>query len=223
MPSAVVARVASSRSSTGRSRTRPSVDLRLVPSRIGQPRTRSAPRSRTSARFCSGVLPKPKPRIHDQVRARHAEPLGTLDGGVEIGDDLGDEVAIAWLGAVVHHHQRDVAFCREPGERVVRSHAPDVVEQVGAGIEGGRGDPGLGRVDAERHPGQRGSQRGDHRHARGRALRPRPPRRGPAAWIRRRRRAGPRHRRPSGDRARRRPAPGRPGPPGGRRPRTSRA
>src|SRR5258706_9315277 len=60
-PSAVVASVASSRWSAGRSRTLPSVDLREVPSRIGRPRTCSAASSRGRTRLWAAVLPNPKP------------------------------------------------------------------------------------------------------------------------------------------------------------------
>ena len=62
----------------------------------------------------------------------------------------GMNVRVARLGAVVHDDQRDAVVGGEPGERVVVADAPDVVDEVGAGGEGGLGDGGLGRVDAER-------------------------------------------------------------------------
>src|SRR5207342_1166826 len=72
MPRAVVARVASSRWSAGRSRTRPSVDFRLVPSSTGRPSRRSVPSSRRSSRLCSGVLPNPNPG--STMRSSHGTP-----------------------------------------------------------------------------------------------------------------------------------------------------
>ena len=77
--------------------------------------------------------------------------------------DLADEIAVARLGAVVHHDQRDLASRCEPDERVVLADAPDVVDGVGAGIERGRGDAGLGRVDRERHRRQRRANGADDR------------------------------------------------------------
>ena len=39
------------------------------------------------------------------------------------------------------------ALRREPDERVVGADAPDVVDEIRAGVEGGRRDGRLGRVD----------------------------------------------------------------------------
>ena len=52
----------------------------------------------------------------------------------------------------------------EPGESVVVAHAPDVVDEVGAGGERGLGDGRLGGVDAERGVGERLAQGRDDRH-----------------------------------------------------------
>ena len=49
-------------------------------------------------------------------------------------------------------------------QRVVRGHAPDVVDEVGARVERRLGDGRLRRVDADRHVRQRVAERGDDRH-----------------------------------------------------------
>src|SRR5207237_7692744 len=74
---AVVASVAASRWSAGRSRTFPRVDFREVPSTTGRPSVRSIGSSRRSSRLCSGVFPNPKPgstrrdsQAHPAARAR---------------------------------------------------------------------------------------------------------------------------------------------------------
>ena len=176
------------------------------------PAARRGPRS--SSRLWSAVFPKPMPG------STMIDPRGDpgadrpLDGGAQVGDDLGHDVVVARLGAVVHHDQRDAARRGEPGQGVVGADAPDVVEQVRAGVEGRLGDGGLGRVDAERRPGR--AARTAARPARpAPAPRPRSPSRGRAASTRRRCRAGRRPRRPCG-------APGRPRRRPGRRPRAAR-
>ena len=68
------------------------------------------------------------------------------------------------LGPVVHDHQRDPVVRGEPDERLVVADPPDVVDQVGAGGQGGLGDGRLRGVDAERRVGQGRPQAGDDRH-----------------------------------------------------------
>jgi hypothetical protein len=50
----------------------------------------------------------------------------------------------------VHQHDRDAALRSEGQHRLVGRHAPDVVDQRGAGVERGRGDGRLRRVHAQR-------------------------------------------------------------------------
>ena len=207
-PSAVVASVASSRSSAGRSRTRPRVDLRLVPSRIGRPSVAQVASSRSSSRFWSGVLPNPNPG--STMRSSQATPSRDrpLERGSQVGDDLGARVRVARLGAVVHHDERDAASAARRGERIVVADAPDVVDQVGAGGQRGLRDRGLGRVDADGHVRQGRADGGDDRHDASRLLGGSRAR-GPAGSTRHRCRAGRRPRRPSGAPGRRPRRPGR--------------
>ena len=224
-PRTVVATVASTRSPGGRSRTLPSVDFRDVPRRTGRPSARSSGELARGARGCAtGALPKPKPGIDDQPLPRHAGTDGPLDRPLEVGDDLGHEGRVAGLGPVVHEHERDAVLGGDPGDGVVVGHAPDVVDEVGPGVERRRGDGRLRRVDRERHVRQRRAEGPDHGHDAGDLVGRVDRRVARAATTRRRRRGGRRLRRPSaGRRAPRPPPPGSSaGRPGGRRRRTSR-
>ena len=154
MPRVVVASVASRRSPAGRSRTRPRVDLRLVPRRIGRPSRRSVPSSRRSSRLWSGVLPNPKSGIDDQVVPGHSEAGGAVKRALQVRDELRQEGPVARLCAVVHDDDRDAVIGCETGQRVVVADAPDVVDEVRAGGEGCLGDGGLGRVHADRGVGK---------------------------------------------------------------------
>ena len=128
----------------------PRVDLREVPRRIGRPSARSAPRSASSARLWSGVFPNPNPGSTISPSHGDAGGEGALERRPEVGDHLRHDVAIARLGAVVHQHDRHAAGRREPDHRRVVGHAPDVVDEMGAGIEGGLGDGRHRRVDRDR-------------------------------------------------------------------------
>ena len=220
IPSAVVASVASRRWSAGRSSTRPSVDLRT--SRAGSAgRARGAPRARQEHEVCSAVLPNPKPG--STMRSSRRTPAERpLERGAQVRDHLADQVRVAGLGAVVHDDERDAPRRGEPGEAVVRADAPDVVDQVGAGIEGGGRDRGLRGVDADRHrpatplgPPRRPGRPAPVSSASSRA-------RGRVGSTRRRCRAGRRLPRPSGGPARRAAPTGSRRPRAGRRRRTSR-
>ena len=100
------------------------------PSRIGRPSSRSRPRSRSSARFCSARLAEADAGIDEDVcprgRRRATRPL---DRPLEVRDDLGDEVRVARLGSRLCISMIGHAARRgEPGQRVVRRDAPDVVD-----------------------------------------------------------------------------------------------
>ena len=183
--------------SAGRSRTRPSVDFRLVPSRIGRPRIRSVPSSRTSSRLCSGVLPNPNPGSTIRSSQRTPSREGPLDRALEVGDQLGEERRVAGLGPVVHDDQRDAVLRREPGEGVVVTDPPDVVDEVGAGSQGGLGHGWLRRVDAQRRVGEGRTEGRDDRDDPAPLLVGVDGARGPAASIRHRRRGGRRRPPPS--------------------------
>ena len=163
--SAVVARVASSRSSPGRSSTLPRVDFRDAPRRIGRPRTRSAARSRRSATLWSAVLPNPKPG--STTIASHATPAreGPVDRGLQVGDHLRQEVRVARLGPVVHQDDRDARAPR----RAARSSSCVAVPQMSLtrpapASSAAAATARLRRVDADRHVRQDGADRGDDGH-----------------------------------------------------------
>ena len=220
----VVASVASTRWSAGRSSSRPRVDLREVPEQDRPAEDAQRAEARRAARGCGRA----------SCRTRTPGPRSAPshgDAGVErpgrsprcrSATTSATTFAVARLGAVVHQHDRHAARGGEPDHRRVVGDAPDVVEEVGAGVEGGLRDGRARRVDRDRGGGQR------RRDGRGPPGRPAPPprRRRPGrdrdGSRRRRRRAGPRPRRPSGAPAPRRPRPGRPRP-AARRPRRSRA
>ena len=150
IPSAVVASVASSRSSGGRSRILPSVDLRDVPSRIGRPQRPQRAEVAEQRDVVVGGLPEPDARVDDERRPagrRHARPA---QGRPQVGDDLAHDVVVAGLGPVVHHDERHAGARGQLGQSGVRAGAPDVVEQVRAGGQGGLGNDDLGGVDAQR-------------------------------------------------------------------------
>ena len=164
MPSAVVASVppaAGRRAGPGRDR-----GSTCGSSRAGSAgRAGAAPRARAAARGCGRrVLPNPKPG--STMRSSHATPetQGAFDGALEVRDELGQEPRVARLGAVVHDDERDAVVGGEAGQRVVLADPPHVVDEVGAGGEGGLGDGRLGRVDAQRRVGQRRPQCRDDRH-----------------------------------------------------------
>ena len=48
-------------------------------------------------------LAEAEPRIDDEVVPRDTEAQSPIEGTLQVGDDLGDHVAIARLVAVVHH------------------------------------------------------------------------------------------------------------------------
>ena len=112
MPSAFAARVASRRSSAGSPRTRPRVDFRLTPSRIGRPSRRKRSSPRTTSQVVLGRLAEAEPRVDDQVGPGDAEAEGPFDRALEVGDDLRHERRVARLGPVVHDHQRDAVVDR---------------------------------------------------------------------------------------------------------------
>ena len=99
----------------------------------------------------------------DRVRADPGRQR-PLNGRLQLGDHLDDDVAVPRLGAVVHEDDRHAAVSGEPDERIVGRHAPHVVEQGRAGVEGGGRDGRLRRVDADREIRQGRVDRRDHRH-----------------------------------------------------------
>ena len=127
MPSAVVASVASSRSSAGRSRTRPSVDFRLVPSRIGRPSMRSAVEL---AQQLAGCAPAScRNRTRDR---RSGRPIGRRAAARARAPrwrsamSSGRNVAVARLGAVVHDDER----ARRGRRRAGRARRPSPTPQT---------------------------------------------------------------------------------------------
>jgi len=111
-------------------------------------------------------LAEAEARVDDDVRPAHAGPHGTLDGSLEVGQDLGHEVRIARLGPVVHEHDRHLALAGQARQAVVVGDAPRVVDEIRARIESCGSDGRLCRVDRNRRLGQRLSELGDdRRHA----------------------------------------------------------
>ena len=90
-------------------------------------------------------------------------PGALLDRPAEVVEDLGDEIGVDRLVAVVHEDDRHPAVRGEPRQRVVVRDAPDVVDRIGAGGEGGLGNLRLRRVDRQGHLGQRRANGLDHR------------------------------------------------------------
>ena len=72
----------------------------------------------------SGGLAEAEPRVDDQRLARTAEPDGPLDRPIEVGDDLGHEVRVVRLDAVVHEDHRAAALGGEPGQVVGGTDRP---------------------------------------------------------------------------------------------------
>ena len=162
MPRTVVAAVASTRS-PGR-QVQDLAERRLA-RRPEEDRAPQRPKQRELAEQGQVVrrrLAEAEARIDDQPLPRHAGTDGPLDGPLEVGDDLGHQGRVAGLGAVVHEHQRDAVLGGDPGDGIVVGHAPDVVDQVGPGVERRVGHGRLGRVDREGHVRHRRAKGPDH-------------------------------------------------------------
>jgi len=117
-----------------------------------------------------GRLAEAEARVDDQVSARDAGFLRPIEGGSQVGQELGHEVGVLGHRAVVHDDERDLPLPGEAGHGVVARHAPDIVEEHRPRGQGGRRDFDLGGIDADRDPRQRGVDRGDHRDGAGRLL-----------------------------------------------------
>ena len=102
-----------------------------------------------------GRLAEADARVDDELLPADACGEGAFDGALQVGDDLGDHVPVARLFPVVHQHERHAALGGEAGEAIRRTHTPDVVDHIGAGVERRLDDGGARRVDAQRHVGQR--------------------------------------------------------------------
>ena len=164
-------------------------------------RGRAARRARAGARGCArrscrSRSPGRRSGRPGRRRARSARSIAARRSAMTSATQVG----VARLGAVVHDDERDaVGRRRARASAVVRPDAPDVVDQVGAGVEGRLGDGRLGRVDADRGVGEGGADgRDDRDDPRGSLLGRRRPGRGRAGSTRRRCRGGRRPRRPSG-------------------------
>ena len=190
----------------------------------GGPARRRSGRPRSSARLWAGVFPNPKPGSTIRSLPRHAGPRrrarrprcrsATISAMQRACSAPRRGCASATSGTPRSAATR--------ARRVVVGHAPDVVEQVGPGVQRRGGDGRLGRVDRERHLRQRPRAGRGSRARRGRSPPRRRPGRGPGREDRRPRRGGRRPRRASGGPARRAAATGSAAArPAGRRRRTS--
>ena len=111
-----------------------------------------------------GRLAEAEARVDDDRLPLDARPERPLQRSLEIGEDLGEEVRVGRLGAVVHDDQRHTARRGQASERVVGPHGPDVVDERCARVERGLGHGRLDRIDAERRFGQCAVKGGDHGH-----------------------------------------------------------
>jgi hypothetical protein len=100
-------------------------------------------------------LPEPQPRIDDDLLPGEPRALGAQDGLAQLVDDVPDHVVVLGVDVgvyrrveAVHHHQRGAVLGGDPRHLGVRQPG-DVVEDVGARVEGRAGHRGLPGVDGE--------------------------------------------------------------------------
>lgn len=115
-----------------------------------------------------GGLGEAEPRVDDDAVGGHPRAERVVDALGQFGPDVGDHVAVdgqlahgTRVPAPVHEHPRAAGVTHDPGHVRVGQPAGDVVDHRRTGGQGRLGDPGPGRVDADRHA--RGGQLADDR------------------------------------------------------------
>ena len=146
---ATLAAVPASRSLTGLPVIAPSVDLREVPTRIGRPSTSSSG-SRVQHLDIVLLLPaKPEAGVNNDLFLRHARCPRDPEALLEPGNDVARHVVELASPLVVHHDRRHTALGAQPGNPLILSEAPDVVDQRRAGVERRLGHLQLVGVDTQ--------------------------------------------------------------------------
>ena len=170
--------------------------LREVPTTTGRPMATISSRRRSSSRLWSTVLPKPMPGSSQTRSSSDALPHGERESLLEERLHLGDDVVVARVvlhGARLAEHVHEAAIgaaTRRPaGHAGVEAEGGDVVDDRGAGSQGGaRPRPAWWCRWTARSPAAASrSTTGITREL----LRRRRPAPRPAGWTRRRCRASP--------------------------------
>ena len=101
----------------------PASTCATCPRRTGRPRTRERAEVAEQREVVVGRLAEPEPRVDDEAVPRDAGVERPVDRPLEVRDDLGDDVPVARLGAVVHqrrsarHATRRRGPCRDRRRR----------------------------------------------------------------------------------------------------------